>query len=90
MAKAAWWLLRQFCGTRKILVGFAVFLNRFFISEPTAHTVVFFYFKFHFFFFLRENVDTGLHPLKAAQIYVEKNLCLKKTPKTHNKHRSFQ
>lgn len=33
-------------------------------------------------FFLRENVDTGLHPLKAAQIYVEKNLCLKK--KTQN------
>lgn len=50
MAKAAWWLLRQFCGTRKILVGFAAFLNRFFISEPAAHTVVFFYFKFHFFF----------------------------------------
>jgi len=31
----------------KILVGFAAFLNRFFIPESTAHTVVFFYFRFH-------------------------------------------
>lgn len=88
MAKAAWWLLRQFCGTRKILVGFAVFLNRFFISEPTAHTVVFFYFKFHFFFFERECGYRSSSTESSPNLCGKKSV-LKKNPQNPQQTQKF-
>lgn len=54
---------------------FLAFLNRFFISESIAHTVMFFYFTFHIFL---ESTDIVTFPLKAAKIYVEKSVHKKK------------
>lgn len=92
MAKATWWLLRQFCGTRKILVGFAAFSNSFFISESTVHTVVFFYFKFHF-FFEREcgyrSSSTESSPNLCGKKSVLKRKKKETTKQKKNKERSF-
>lgn len=66
-------------------MGFAGFLHKFFISEPTAHTVVFFYFMCYLFW--QKMWIKGFST--ESEKFVWKNLCLKAKFSLHSRKRNY-